>query len=233
MLALNLKFWRKAARKCALFESLKSHVDATPLLGFHFFQSLRCQIALTSFRSMERVWKRRVRLLSVLQPRKRVDRRFTSKSWTSQMFDRLGGNKKGFVTKDDVRRLNRDEMRAIVLAIEGTDVSNTEEAEYGVIDPGEIRYSVRKHRLAISFLAIEIGVRRLTCPPILVWLTYGLLCETQPTSKLSISCGEWSERHYLLCASRAWLVAISRKWVGTSFFLWLVPVASIFTNRKI
>lgn len=84
------------------------------------------------------------------------------------MFDRLGGNKKGFVTKDDVRRLNRDEMRAIVLAIEGTDVSNTEEAEYGVIDPGEIRYSVRKHRLAISFLAIEIGVRRLTCPPILV-----------------------------------------------------------------
>ncbi|KAM7443457.1 hypothetical protein ABFA07_007773 [Porites harrisoni] len=55
------------------------------------------------------------------------------------MFDLLGGNKKGFVTKDDVRRLNRDEMRAIVLAIEGTDVSNTEEAEYGVVDPGEIR----------------------------------------------------------------------------------------------
>lgn len=55
------------------------------------------------------------------------------------MFNRLGGNKKGFVTKDDVRRLNRDEMRAIVLAIEGTDVSNTEEAEYGVVDPGEIR----------------------------------------------------------------------------------------------
>ena len=51
------------------------------------------------------------------------------------MFDLLGGNKKGFVTKDDVRRLNRDEMRAIVLAIEGTDVSNTEEAEYGVVDP--------------------------------------------------------------------------------------------------
>ena len=55
------------------------------------------------------------------------------------MFDRLGGNEKGFVTKDDVRRLNRDEMRAIVLSIEGTDVSNTEEAEYGVIEPGDIR----------------------------------------------------------------------------------------------
>ena len=55
------------------------------------------------------------------------------------MFDRLGGNEKGFVTKDDVRRLNKDEMRAIVLALEGTDVSNTEEAEYGVIEPGDIR----------------------------------------------------------------------------------------------
>lgn len=44
MLALNLKFWRKAARKCPLFEFLKSQVDATPFLGCHFFQSLRCQI---------------------------------------------------------------------------------------------------------------------------------------------------------------------------------------------
>ena len=44
MLTLSLKFWRKAARKCALFEFLKSQVDATPLLGCHFFQSLRCQI---------------------------------------------------------------------------------------------------------------------------------------------------------------------------------------------
>ena len=44
MLTLNLKFWRRAARKCALFEFLKSQVDATPLLGCHFFQSLRCQI---------------------------------------------------------------------------------------------------------------------------------------------------------------------------------------------
>lgn len=44
MLALNLKFWRKAALKCALFVFLKSDVDATPLLGCYFFQSLRCQI---------------------------------------------------------------------------------------------------------------------------------------------------------------------------------------------
>ena len=56
------------------------------------------------------------------------------------MFELLGGNEKGFVTKDDVRRLSRDEMRAIVLAFEGTDVSNTLEAEYGIIDPPDFRY---------------------------------------------------------------------------------------------
>ena len=56
------------------------------------------------------------------------------------MFNWLGGDKKGFVTKDDVRKLSRDEMRAFVLSFEGTDVSNTEEAEYGIIDPGHIRY---------------------------------------------------------------------------------------------
>ena len=56
------------------------------------------------------------------------------------MFELLGGNEKGFVTKDDVRRLSRDEMRAIVLAFEGTDVSNTLEAEYGIIDPPDLRY---------------------------------------------------------------------------------------------
>lgn len=55
------------------------------------------------------------------------------------MFELLGGNEKGFVTKDDVRRLSRDEMRAITLAFEGTDVSNTKEAEYGIIDPSHLR----------------------------------------------------------------------------------------------
>ena len=56
------------------------------------------------------------------------------------MFDWLGGNGKGFVTKDDVKKLIRDEMRQIVLAFEGTDVSNTLEAEYGIIDPSQVRY---------------------------------------------------------------------------------------------
>lgn len=56
------------------------------------------------------------------------------------MFDVLGGNDKGFVTKDDVRKLTRDEMRQIVLTFEGTDVSNTLEAEYGIIDPPNLRY---------------------------------------------------------------------------------------------
>lgn len=56
------------------------------------------------------------------------------------MFDVLGGNDKGFVTKDDVRKLTRDEMRQIVLTFEGTDVSNTLEAEYGIIDPPILRY---------------------------------------------------------------------------------------------
>ena len=56
------------------------------------------------------------------------------------MFDWLSGNEKGFITKDDVRNLSRDEMRALVLNFEGTDVSNTEEAEYGVIDVSQVRY---------------------------------------------------------------------------------------------
>ena len=56
-----------------------------------------------------------------------------------QMFDWLNGNERGFITKDDVRNLSRDEMRALVLKIEGTDVSNTEEAEYGVIDVSQVR----------------------------------------------------------------------------------------------
>jgi len=55
------------------------------------------------------------------------------------MFDWLGGNEKGFITKDDVRNLSRDKMRALVLEFEGTDVSNTEEAEYGVIDVSQVR----------------------------------------------------------------------------------------------
>ena len=58
------------------------------------------------------------------------------------MFDWLGGNEKGFISKDDVRNLSRDEMRALVLKFEGTDVSNTEEAEYGVIDVSQVRYSI-------------------------------------------------------------------------------------------
>lgn len=55
------------------------------------------------------------------------------------IFDLLGGNQKGFVTKDDVRRSSRDKMRKIVLAMEGTDVSNTPEAEYGLIDASYAR----------------------------------------------------------------------------------------------
>lgn len=55
------------------------------------------------------------------------------------MFDWLSGNEKGFITKDDVRNLSRDEMRALILKFEGTDVSNTEEAEYGVIDVSQVR----------------------------------------------------------------------------------------------
>ncbi|KAL9985835.1 hypothetical protein ACROYT_G008284 [Oculina patagonica] len=54
------------------------------------------------------------------------------------MFEWLGGSEKGFITKDDVRNLSRDEMRALVLEFEGTDVSNTEEAEYGIIDVAQI-----------------------------------------------------------------------------------------------
>ena len=64
------------------------------------------------------------------------------------MFDMLGGNDKGFVTKDDVRKLTRDEMRQIVLTFEGTDVSNTLDAEYGITDPPILRYRKYLHLLA-------------------------------------------------------------------------------------
>lgn len=64
------------------------------------------------------------------------------------MFELLGGNEKGFVTKDDVRRLSRDEMRAITLAFEGTDVSNTKEAEYGIIDPSHLRCGKTESKIA-------------------------------------------------------------------------------------
>ena len=55
------------------------------------------------------------------------------------MFDWLGGNKKGFITKQEVLKLTREQMRQTVLAFEGMDVSNTEEAEYGVIDVANVR----------------------------------------------------------------------------------------------
>lgn len=60
------------------------------------------------------------------------------------MFDWLGGNEKGFITKQDVLELTREQMRQTVLAFEGTDVSNTEEAEYGVIDVANIRDVIRE-----------------------------------------------------------------------------------------
>jgi len=66
------------------------------------------------------------------------------------MFDWLGGNERGFITKDDVRNLSRDEMRTLVLKFEGTDVSNTDEAEYGVIDVSQVRYISCPFRLRLS-----------------------------------------------------------------------------------
>lgn len=60
------------------------------------------------------------------------------------MFDWLGGNKKGFITKQEVLKLTREQMRQTVLAFEGTDVSNTEEAEYGVIDVANVRDVIRE-----------------------------------------------------------------------------------------
>lgn len=55
------------------------------------------------------------------------------------MFDWLGGNEKGFISKQDVLELTREQMRQSVLAFEGTDVCNTEEAEYGVINVANVR----------------------------------------------------------------------------------------------
>ena len=66
------------------------------------------------------------------------------------MFDWFGGNERGFITKHDVRNLSRDQLRALVLSFEGTDVSNTEEAEYGVIDVSQVRCIPCPFHLSLS-----------------------------------------------------------------------------------
>ena len=55
-----------------------------------------------------------------------------------QLVDYLDPDGKGFVTKEYVQNLSVDQMKEVLLFIDPTDVSNTEELEYSHIDAGYI-----------------------------------------------------------------------------------------------
>ena len=55
-----------------------------------------------------------------------------------QLVDYLDPDGKGFITKEYVQNLSVDQMKEVLLFIDPTDVSNTEELEYSHIDAGYI-----------------------------------------------------------------------------------------------
>ena len=55
-----------------------------------------------------------------------------------QLVDYLDPDGKGFVTEEYVHNLSVDQMKEVLLFIDPTDVSNTEELEYSHIDAGYI-----------------------------------------------------------------------------------------------
>ena len=55
-----------------------------------------------------------------------------------QLVDYLDPDGKGFVTEEYVQNLSVDQMKEVLLFIDPTDVSNTEELEYSHIDAGYI-----------------------------------------------------------------------------------------------
>jgi len=55
-----------------------------------------------------------------------------------QWFDHLV-DESGVITLDRVNNLSRDELRTLVLAAEGTDLTNTDEHEYGYVEEHDIR----------------------------------------------------------------------------------------------
>ena len=59
-----------------------------------------------------------------------------------QLVDYLDPDGKGFVTKEYVQNLSVDQMKEVLLFIDPTDVSNTEELEYSHIDAGYIEWVV-------------------------------------------------------------------------------------------
>ena len=45
----------------------------------------------------------------------------------------MGGNEKGYIALEDLDKLSREDLRRIVWAFEGIDISNQEDYEYGYI----------------------------------------------------------------------------------------------------
>ena len=66
-----------------------------------------------------------------------------------QLVDYLDPDGKGFVTKEYVQNLSVDQMKEVLLFIDPTDVSNTEELEYSHIDAGYIEWVVFEKDLLV------------------------------------------------------------------------------------
>lgn len=56
-----------------------------------------------------------------------------------QLFDDLAKVGREAIAVGDVEKLSREELRVISLAFQETDISNTEDHEYGYIAPEEVR----------------------------------------------------------------------------------------------
>ena len=51
----------------------------------------------------------------------------------------MGGNQKGYITIEDLDKLTREQMRKIVRALEGVEISNTVNYEYSYISFNDIK----------------------------------------------------------------------------------------------
>lgn len=56
-----------------------------------------------------------------------------------EAFDSLDKAGKGFMTLEDIKSLNRDQLRTIAMGFEPTDLSNTEFHEYTYVDPNDVK----------------------------------------------------------------------------------------------
>ena len=64
---------------------------------------------------------------------------FLKKSSCFQQWFKHLGDDNGVMTLDRLNNLTRDEIRTLVLELEGTDLTNTLDHEYGYVDQQQIR----------------------------------------------------------------------------------------------